>query len=525
MVTVRAATHDLMRARGMTTVFGNPGSTELGFLHGFPADLRYVLALHEGVAVGMADGYAQALGRPALVNLHSACGVGNAMGAVVNAFHNRAPLVITTGNQDRRHLADEPYLFARSAELALPYVKHSEQPARAADVPRAIERAWQLAQSPPAGPVLVSVPLDDWDAEAEPVAPSTRHPGGRASDAAIAEIVARLEQSVRPALVAGAGIDRAGAWPATVALAERLGASVWAAPQAPRAGFPEDHPLFQGHLAPGRASAAAQLAEADLALVLGAPVFAYLPFEPGGALPALVHVTDDPDEAARGRTALSVVADVGDVAERVAERLRGRRAPWRGPRAAPAPPPPSAPIAPAFLMAALAAALPPDAVIVEESPSNRAAFRRHVPIRRPASFYATASGGLGFAMPAAVGIKLADPSRPVLCVVGDGSALYGPQTLWNAVQLGLAVVFVIVNNGRYAILDAAAQFAGLRDVPGLELPGIDFLALARGFGCHAMRVEDPAELAGALAGAFAADGSAVLDVTIDPVAPPLVATP
>jgi len=158
---VRAATMEVLRHRGMTTIFGNPGSTELGLLVDLPDDFRYVMALHESVAVAMADGYAQATGRPAFLNLHSACGVGNAMGAVVNAFHNRAPLVITGGNQDRRHLALEPYLFARGVELMAPYVKHSEQPARAEDVPAAIDRAWALAQTRPYGPVFVSVPADD----------------------------------------------------------------------------------------------------------------------------------------------------------------------------------------------------------------------------------------------------------------------------------------------------------------------------------------------------------------------------
>jgi benzoylformate decarboxylase len=297
---------------------------------------------------------------------------------------------------------------------------------------------------------------------------------------------------------------------------------VWAAPQAPRAGFPEDHALFQGHLAAGHASAAAQLAGSDLALVLGAPAFAFLPYEPGGALPPLAQVTDDPDEAARARAALSLVASVADVAERLLERVEPRPGPRPDPRPAPAPPPATSPISSAYLMAALGAAATPDTVIVEESPSNRADFRRHVRIRRPASFFATASGGLGFAMPAAVGIKLADPSRPVLCVVGDGSALYGPQTLWSAVQLGAAVVFVVVDNGRYAILDAAARFAGLEHVPGLEIPGVDFLALARAFGCPAARVDAPGELAGALSAALAGDRPAVVAVAIDPAAPPLL---
>ncbi len=484
MPSVRAAAFDLLRARGITTVFGNPGSTELGFLADFPADFRYVLGLHEAVAVGMADGFAQVTGRPAFVNLHTASGVGNAMGAVVNAFHNRAPLVITAGNQDRRHLESEPYLFARATELMAPYVKSSREPRRAEDVPAAIDRAWQLAQTPPAGPVFVSVPMDDWEAEAAPSPP--RHPIslGRAVDsAAVQGIRMRLADSARPGIVAGAGVDRDRAWADVVELAERLGAPVWAAPQAPRAGFPEDHPQFQGHLAPGYASAATQLAGCDLVLVLGAPVFSFLPYEPSAAeLPPIVQVTDDPDEAARAPGAMSLVADVAGAARALLERLPARWADGEAPVAErPLPPMPAAsePIAPAYLMATLGQLLDPDTVLVEESPSNRAALRRHVRIRRPGSFFTTASGGLGFAMPAAVGIKLADPSRRVVCLVGDGSALYAPQALWSAVQLGLAITFVIVNNARYAILDAAAQFAGLGEHPRPRASGDRLRRLGR----------------------------------------------
>ena len=175
-------------------------------------------------------------------------------------------------------------------------------------------------------------------------------------------------------------------------------------------------------------------------------------------------------------------------------------------------------------MAALARALPEDAVLVEESPSNRNDLRAHVWIRRPASFFATASGGLGFAMPAAVGIKLASPERPVVCLVGDGSALYAPQALWSAVRLGAAVTFVVVNNGRYAILESAARFAGIEGLPSMELPGLDFLSLAASFGCHAARVSEPAELPGALAAAFRATAPVLLDVVVDPAPIPLLAT-
>jgi benzoylformate decarboxylase len=528
---VREATMALLRERGLTTIFGNPGSTELGLLRDFPADFHYVLALHEGVAVAMADGYAQATGRPALVNLHSACGVGNAMGAVVNAFHNRAPLVITAGNQDRRHLELEPYLFARSTELMAPYVKFSHEPARAEDVPNAIDRAWALAGTPPHGPAFVSIPSGDWDAPASPEAGGAPERGvlaGTAADEDVLDLLAqRIEAARAPALITGGGVDQGGAWDEVAELAERLSAPVWAAPQAPRLGFPEDHPLYRGHLAPGRATAAAQLTGCDLALVLGAPVFAFLPYEPGDAsLPALVHVTDDPDEAARA-PALSVVAGVRSVARGLNQRLPPRScARPVAPRPAPAPVDArlAGPIPPTFLMAALARALPEDAVVVEESPSNRNDLRAQVWIRRPSSFFATTSGGLGFAMPAAVGIKLAAPERPVVCLVGDGSALYAPQTLWSAVQLGAAVTFVVVNNGRYAILESAARFGGIEGLPSMELPGVDFLALAASFGCHAVRISEPAELPGALSAALRGRVPVLLDVVVDPAPIPLIST-
>ncbi len=529
---VRAATMAVLREHDMTTIFGNPGSTELGMLRDFPDDFRYVLALHEGVAVAMADGYAQMTQRPALVNLHSACGVGNAMGAVVNAFHNRAPLVITAGNQDRRHLELEPYLFARSTALMEPYVKFSHEPARAQDVPAAIERAWALARTPPYGPAFVSIPSGDWD---EPM-PGTGEAGAATRDVlagtsagedALDRVADRIDAAQSPALIVGGDVDQAGAWDEVAELAERLSAPVWTAPQAPRIGFAEDHPLYQGHLAPGRGTAAAQLARCDLAVVLGAPVFAFLPFEPGGpALPEIIHVSDDPGEAARA-PALSLVADVGSTVRGLSERLRPRSP--AHPVAARAQPAPvdaavTGPVPPAFLMAALARALPDDAVLVEESPSNRNDLRAHVWIRRPASFFATTSGGLGFAMPAAVGIKLAAPERPVVCLVGDGSALYAPQALWSAVQLGAPVTFVVVDNGRYAILESVARFGGIEGLPSMELPGLDLLALARSFGCRAVQVSEPAELPGALAEAVRAGEPVLVDVLVDPAPIPLLST-
>src|SRR5215217_3658675 len=169
MATVREVTLDLLRELGMTTVFGNPGSTELPFLKDFPDDFTYVLALQEASVVGIAEGYAQGIGNASLVNVHTAPGLGNAMGALVTAYHNKTPLVVTAGQQDRRHVALEPLLAGRLVELARPYVKRSNEPARAEDVPGEILRAYHTSMQPPRGPVFVSIPMNDWDEEVDPL--------------------------------------------------------------------------------------------------------------------------------------------------------------------------------------------------------------------------------------------------------------------------------------------------------------------------------------------------------------------
>jgi benzoylformate decarboxylase len=519
----RTVVYDLLRELGMTTIFGNPGSTELAFLADFPEDFRYVLALHEGVAVAMADGFAQASGRASFVNLHSASGPGNAMGSIVNAFHNRAPVVIVGGQQDRRHLAIEPYLFAQAVEMVKPYVKWSCEPTSASDVPSALMRAWSISMQQPMGPTFVSVPMDDWDAETEPL-PARQGSHRQGADPERARSFAsRIAQSSRPVLVAGGGVDRAGGWPRMIALAERIGAPVWAAPQSARTGFPEDHRQFAGHLATGRAHVAKQLKPFDLVVVVGAPVFSYLPYESPEPLPPMLLLTDDIDEAARAPVDEYLVADVDLALEQVLGFLTataGRAMPQG--RAAAVPAQASTPISAAFLMSTLADLLKPDDVLVEESPSNRAEMRRRIRIRRPGGFYASASGGLGFALPGAVGIKMADPSRRVVCLVGDGSALYLPQALWTAAQHGVAVTIVVVGNKSYSILQSFSRFAGLGNVPGLQLSGLDFPAIASGFGCPATRVCDPAQLRDAIADAMDDTRPYLVYVDIDGNVPDLI---
>src|SRR5829696_3524378 len=313
MSTVHEATYELLRSFKMTKVFGNPGSTELPFLRGFPEDFTYVLGLHEGAVVGMADGYAQGTGRAAFVNLHTAAGLGNASAAIMTAHHNRTPLVITAGQQDRRQLAYEPFLSGRLVEMAKPYVKWSHEPARAEDVPAAIARAYHTATQEPQGPVFVSIPMDDWEAEAPPFEARQVSQRTAPDPEALERVADALRESRRPAIVAGDGAARSGAWHEVVALAEKLNAPVWNEPLSAHVPFPQDHPLFQGHLASSRATLSQQLAEYDVVLVLGAAVFKYYPYAAGPVVEPdtrVLQVTDDPSEAARAATGSSVVGNV-----------------------------------------------------------------------------------------------------------------------------------------------------------------------------------------------------------------------
>jgi benzoylformate decarboxylase len=521
--TVRDVTYDLLRDLGMTTIFGNPGSTEEPFLTRFPGDFQYILALQEAVVVAMADGFAQASGNAAFVNLHTASGVGNGMGALVTAWHNRTPLVVTAGQQTRQMLALEPWLVNREAtELPRPYVKWSHEPTRAEDVPGAIERAYHIAMAPPRGPVFVSIPMDDWAAPAQPRQPRCVQTQVHANEAALAELANALASARNPLLVVGGGVDRAGGWDAAVRLAERLNLPVWEAPAPERASFPQDHRLFQGSLPLAMKPLAERLRGHDVVLVAGAPVFRYYPYIPGPILPPgtrLIQITDDPDEAARAPAGDAIVGDVGTALERLVTLVPEAKRAAPAPRPAPENAVATDPISVAFAMRALAGALPDDAVIVEESASSRAEFYDQIRITKPSSYFATASGGLGFALPAAVGVGLARPGTPVACVVGDGAAMFGIHAIWTAARYEVPIVFVVIDNGQYGILKAFAAFQRTPGVPGLDLPGLDIALVARGLGAEAHRVESAADLSTAYVNAFRGANTGrpvVLDVVVDP---------
>jgi benzoylformate decarboxylase len=504
--TVRERAFQVMRERGLTTVFANPGSTEVPFLGGLPEDIRFVLGLHEGSVVGMASGWAIARGEPAFVLVHTTAGLGNAVAALATARVNRAPLVVLVGQQDRRHLAQEPFLAGHLEGLAGDYPVSVSQPACAQDVPSALARAWHEADAA-RGPALVIVPMDDWLApvpEGQGVAAPVQTLRARAPDPeALARLAALLEEARAPALVVGAGADSRDGWDALVALAETLACPVWQECFGARAGFPQDHPQFAGHLPPGRARLRETFAAHDVVLAVGAPVFRQYGYEPGPLAAEgtrLALVTEDAAEAHRSPVELALVAAPAAVCAAVAERLSQRPAraasALRRPAAAPAPAP-GEPLRAAHVLSALAERLPSEAVLIEEAPSNRPELHARLPARRPLGFLSAAMGGLGFGLPAAIGVRMALPERPVVAVVGDGASMFAIQSLWTAARYEVGALFVVLANGGYAVMDRLAE-AAKQAAPWPGFGAIDIAAIARAQGCPARRVERHDELIGAL---------------------------
>jgi len=527
---IREATFQWMEARGIRYLFGNPGSTELPFLVELPDRVRYVLALQESIAVAMADGYAQASGRAALVNLHVAPGLGNAMGLLYTALKNRSPLIVTCGQQDTRHLFHEPLLTADLVGMARPVTKYSYEVVQPADVPDALEQAYHLAMTPPRGPVFISIPMNFWDAPAEPPHLRELHPPGMPHG--LERVIDALTTAQKPALVLGAGVGGVNAVSEAVALAEKLGCAVYHAPINARLAFPTDHPLYEGMLLPAVPRLLQTLSQYDFVLVIGAPLFLLYPYFPGALLPPGVRamlITDDPLEASRAPAEAAFVGDLKAALGWLAAQVPAR-----------AYTPPSRAVEEArrrseatrarsqmgtfYVLYTLARYLPRNAVVVDEAVSASLCLREYVRIPASGDYYTSGSGGLGWAMPAAVGIKMAQPERPVVCVIGDGSVMYSVQTLWSAVQENASVLFLVLNNRAYNILKSFAKafYPGTElRLQGMDMPHLDLVALAQGMGASAERIETPDALEEALPRALQANRPTLLDVCIDPTVPNL----
>jgi benzoylformate decarboxylase len=537
-------------AHGVGHIFGNPGTTEspiLDALLDYP-QLRYVVTLHEGVALGAASYYAQASAKPAVVNVHVAPGLGNSLGMLYNAFKARVPLVVTAGQQDTRLRLRGPVLGHDLVAMAAPLTKWSVQVERADEFALIMHRAIKIATDPPAGPVFVALPIDVLEQETDltPLSPGDLYRSPAPDPAGIREAAELLTRAQRPAIVAGD--DAAGAAAELSALAGQLGAAVWCEGIRAKQVLPSAHANFRLGLPFDTVGIRKALDGADVVLLVGGPFFEEVWYAPGSPLPAeavAIQIEGSPERLAHNiavrvglvsdpRAALSALqaaversagAGFRDAAARRNDALRALKSEdAQAQRTRAAKRWDQTPISVPRVVAEIEAALPADAVVVDESITASLDLARTVDFAGPGSYVGARGGGIGQALPGALGVKLALPDRPVVALSGDGSAMYSIQALWTAAHHDLAVVFLILNNREYRILkhnmDTYRQRFGAkpdRGYPNMDLvsPDLGFVDMARGMGVEAARVSKPEELRSALDLALGAGRPYLLDIAIE----------
>jgi benzoylformate decarboxylase len=545
-LTGHAALLKLLAAEGVTHLFGNPGTTELAIMEAMSkqTDIDYVLGLQEGVVVAMADGYARATGRLAAANVHVAPGLGNAMGALFSAKFYGSPILLTAGQQEQGHGLTEPMLYAPLVPIAQPLVKWAVDVNRLQDLPRIVHRAAKVALTPPTGPVFISLPGDILDAEAplELGAPTRVEGTVRPADAALERLAKRLLEARNPVLIAAHELSSRDALAEAAELAELLGAGVWQETIPYSANFVSEHPAFLGTLTRSQTQVRAALAPHDLLVCLGGEVLRMSVHHPLDALPEgmpIVQISERDWELGKNHpTEIALRADVRETLRALNALLRGRmgaaqkeaaqrrlaaiardnwtaknaRAREEAMKAAEA-----KPIDPRYFMLQLADALPKDAVLVEEALTTAASLPAHLRQRDRQGYYGLASGGIGFAVAGAVGISVALPQRPVVALIGDGSAMYGIQALWTAAHLKRPITYVIANNRGYRILkERLVSFRKTDKFVGMDIrePELDFVQLARALGVPARRVTEPQDIFPALREGIASGAPNLLDVAV-----------
>lgn len=545
-ITGRNAFLRLLVEEGVTHLFGNPGTTELPIMEAVPdfPQLRYVLGLHESVVVAMADGYARASNRLVAANVHVAPGLGNAMGALYNAQFSGSPIILTAGQQEQGHGLTEPLLYAPLVPVATPFVKWAVEATRVEDLPRIIRRAAKVALTPPTGPVFISLPGDVLEQQADiDMGAATRIDARtRPSDEALAELARRLLAAKNPVLLAGQELSIHDAFAEATELAELIGAGVYQQTIPYAAQYPSGHRAYLGALTRVQKSVRAALEPFDLLVCLGADLLrmsVYSPLEPLPAGLPVVHVSERDWEIGKNfPTELAIRANVketlrallpllrqmrGADAAATAERRLAALAPrnWSAQRdkarLAALEVAEEQPVDPRYLMLRFAEALPKDAVVVEEALTSSLSLPAVLEQRDTKSYYGLASGGLGFALPGAIGVSLALPGRPVAAMIGDGSALYGIQALWTAAHLKLPITYVIANNRSYRILKERLismrktdRFVGM----DIREPAIDYTALAASMGVPGRRIVDPADIAPALREGLGSGGPRLIEVMV-----------
>jgi benzoylformate decarboxylase len=539
-------------AHGVEKIFGNPGTTEsplLDALADHPA-IEYVCHLHEGCAVGAASYYARAAGKTAVVSLHVAPGLGNGIGMIYNALKANAPMVITAGQQDTRMLRREPILSHDLAAMAAPVTKWSTEVRDADEMDEVMRRAFKIANDPPYGPVFVALPINVMEQQTENAAkaPGQMHRLPAPDPQGVNELCDRLLGAQAPLIVVGDEVARTGAVPALVALAERIGAPVWFEGIRGHASFPSEHPHARASVPFDAAAIRKTFDGADLVLLVGGAFFEEVWFSTGSPFPdkaCVLQIESSAKPLAYNHAInVGVVGELGatlkalDAAlaahtnatwssaaakrcEALAEQKSALQSAYRG-RLEKAWD--RHPISMPRVMAELASATPADAVIVEESITASMDFAAAFSFDGSDRLLGARGGGIGQGVAGAIGASVAYPGRPVLCVSGDGSAMYSIQSLWTAARHELPIVFVILVNREYRVLKHNLdiyrhRFDANSDKPypqmDLGSPQMGFVELAAGMGVPGVRVDEAAKLAPAIAQAFAAGGARLIEVAIE----------
>ncbi len=546
----RQAFLEILQAAGAKYIIGNPGTTELplmDILVDYP-DLHYILTLQEGVAMAAADGYAMASGELGVVNLHVAPGLGNGMGMLYDATKTGAPLLVTAGQQDGRYSLTEPLLWGDMVRMVESMTKWAYQIERVTDLPRALRRAIKIATTPPTGPVFLGLPMDMMmtETDLDVSAPTRVGPRIRGDLEAMRRAATMLAQAQHPVILAGDEVAKSDALAELAAVAEALGAPVFAETVPNTTCFPTDHPLYQGALPRTQQGVHSHIADADVVFAVGADMFTmslYTELEPLPAQCKVVHLNIDPWEL--GKNYVEDIAILGDPKATLAEllplmqtqlsdnarqaarqrvdalqqakaealqRLQERAADEAGKQ----------PMSPLVMNQAIAASVPDTIPVVDESITSGAALRTFLPRRHARDYFGLKGGGIGWGLPATLGVSLAHPEQPVLGLIGDGSAMYSIQGLWTAARYGLRCVFIICNNGQYLILKRRLHAydgpaAKAQSYIGIDLvqPAIQFADLARSMGVHAERTERPNDLQQALRDAMQRPGPTLLDVPLE----------
>jgi benzoylformate decarboxylase len=541
-----------LMAEGVRYIFGNPGTTEnplLDSLIDYP-DLEYIMALHEGVATGMANYYSQASGIPGVVNLHVGPGLGNSLGMLYNAYEGRTPLVVTAGGQDTRMRLREPLLGHDLVAMAEPLVKWSVEPRSADEMGLVMHRAFKVAKETPSGPVFVSLPINVMEEETENGAlpPTRMFPRTLADPEGIKAAADLLAHARNPAIVCGDGVAHASAVDELVAVAELMGAPVFYEGLHHHINFPTHHPSCRDRLPFDYGSIRKAMGDSDTILLVGGNFFEELWFDPGLPFPetaAVIHVEAGPELLSRNFSAnLGLLGDPRATLAALREKLegqvddafrtaakarngeleKGKKADLESQQKRAKELWDSEPIAPARLMAELKAALPDNAVIVNESITATTDLKRTIPFSRKGEYYGTRGGGIGQGMPGGIGTKLAHPDKPVIALSGDGSSMYSIQALWSASHHEIPVVYIILHNRTYRVLKLNMDIyrkrwglGGERPYPHMDLtnPEFGYVDIARGYGMEAQQISKPGDLAGALQTALSSGKPYLLDVLVD----------